>query len=437
MFHTLAPLLSLLSSGIFLWLGHGLLLTYLPIAASNLGFNEWQTGLTGSFYFLGFVSGCLLTPRVLLRVGHIRGFAILASLYTAIVLLLGMVYSLWGWLFLRFFIGASISGLYMIFESWLNERSHFSNRGGVLAVYSMLNLGMVAAGQQLLHLPVDDPARYYMIAAILLTLSIIPVSLTQTMAPSLQQRIRLNLPKVWRHSHVGLMGAVVAGLVTGAYWAMAPVYGEAVGMSRSHIAWFMSASVLGGAIFQFPLGRLSDRMDRRIVLQCQALVAALFCVLLFFATRHLALGPALFVLLAFLWGGTCLTMYAISLAHANDTAVAGEFVEISGSMLIVLGVSSALGAMLAAFTMNLLGPSGLYGFMFAILVLFAFAILLRRRSHALPDTSKTHDSFQPLPGMTTPAVYEIDPRYDSNSLHAEQLMDTAAAAPATRTNQDN
>lgn len=413
MYSALAPLLSLLTSGVLLWLGHGLLLTYLPIAANSIGFKPWAIGLTAAFYFLGFVSGCLLTPRVLFRVGHIRGFALLASIYTATVLLLGMVDGLGAWLLLRLVVGASVSGLYMIFESWLSEASQLSNRGTVLSVYSMLNLGMIAGGQQLLHVPVDNSMSYFAIAAILLTLSVIPVSLTQTAAPRLENPVTFNLLGVWRRSHIGLLGAVVAGLVTGGYWAMAPVYAELIGMSRQNTAWFVSVSVLGGALCQLPIGRLSDNVDRRIVIQYLSLLASIVCALLYFATNSLQSNSMAFIILALLWGASCTTMYAISLAHANDWAQTHEFVEISGSMLIMFGVSSALGAVLSSFFMGLIGPGGLYAYMAAVLFVFAMAVLLRRQSHTLPTTADTIESFQSLPGMTTPVLYEMDPRHEA------------------------
>lgn len=403
--------MSLLVSGALLWLGHGLLLTYLPIDAKQLGFSEWQVGLTGSFYFLGFVTGCILTPHILHRVGHIRSFAVLAALYVCIVLLLAVMPEFLGWLALRFFIGASISGLYMIFESWLSEQSTISNRGSVLSVYTMLNLSMIAAGQQLLHLPVAEAGQYYLVAAMLIVSSIIPVSLTQSVAPTVLKRTKINLAKVWKYSHVGLLGAIASGLVTGSYWAMAPVYGEAIGMGPSYIAWFLSASVLGGAIFQYPFGRLSDQMDRRVVLQWLALLATLICVLMFFATRMQAQSQNYMVFLAFLWGGLCLTMYAISLAHANDYAQASEFVEISSSMLITLGVSSAAGAALASVSMKLVGPPGLYAFMAAVLFLFTATVFVRRKMHRLPEM-QAQDNFQTVPGMATPIAYELDPRQE-------------------------
>lgn len=412
MISTLTSVLSLLLSGILLWLGHGLLLTYLPIAANANGFSDWQVGITGSFYFLGFVSGCLITPRILQRVGHIRGYSVLASLYTAIALALQFLPILPAWLLMRFLIGAAISGLYMVFESWLNERSQHSNRGSVLAVYSVLNLLMVAAGQQMLHLPLNDQTLLYTFASILLALSIIPVSLTQTSAPPLLDNISINIKKVWQHSHIGLLGALTAGLVTGAYWAMAPVFGKAIGMDSSLIAWYMSASVIGGAIFQFPLGRLSDRTDRRVVLQYLSLVAALVCSGLYFAAGYFAQAPWLLVLLAFLWGGSTLTLYAIALAHANDTASSGDFVEISSSMLITLGISSASGASLAAAIMNVMGSPSLYLYMLSVLLIFSIVIHVRRQTHELPETIESHEEFQPLPGMTTPALFEIDPRHE-------------------------
>ena len=419
------PLAALLLSDALLLIGHGLLLTLLPVAASQSGFTELEIALTGSAYFLGFVCGCFLTPHVLNRVGHIRSFAILAALYSATVLVLGWLSLFAAWVMLRFLVGASISGLYTVIESWLNERAKSSNRGIVLSTYTMLNLLMITLAQQLLIMGESNTLLLFSLAALFITLAIIPVSLTLTLAPAPVKSVKINLRKVWQHSHTAMVGAVVAGMVTGSFWSLAPVFAKSLQLSSHQIAAFMSATILGGAFFQVPLGRISDRFDRRIVLFYCALAGTLISVCVFAASSSTIFIGWPLTLLAFLWGGSCMTFYAIALSHANDNAAASDFVEIGSGMLITLGVSSAIGAPVASLLMSVLGPQGLYLFMGFCLALFAAHILVRIRNHILPFR-EIHAVFRPVPNLTTPAVYEMDPRNEeavqmSNATEPENI----------------
>ncbi|AEP28546.1 MFS transporter [Brumicola nitratireducens] len=411
MLRALVPISALLLSNAFLLLGHGLLLTLLPIAASTAGFSDTQVALTGSAYFLGFVSGCLATPYMLKRVGHIRSFAVLATCYSVVILIFPLLPEFYSWMILRFFIGVAISGLYMIIESWLNGSSDAKNRGSILSVYTTLNFVMVMSGQQLLNLGNTQDWMLFGLAAIFVSIAIIPVSLTLSAAPAAIHQVKVNMFKVWQHSHIALIGAVVTGLVTGAFWSLAPIYAKDNGFESSQLAAFVSATVLGGACFQLPLGKVSDRFDRRIVLMYLALAGAAVSLLfvgLPYVVTTFGGWPA--AISAFFWGGTCMTLYAICLAHANDNATSDDFVEISSAMLITLGLSSAIGAPLASLAMSLMGANGLYAFTSVCLITFFIIVVLRRRSHELPFDLETKDNFRAVTEMTGPAAFEMDPR---------------------------
>lgn len=411
MLRALVPISALLLSNAFLLLGHGLLLTLLPIAASTAGFSDTQVALTGSAYFLGFVSGCLATPYMLQRVGHIRSFAVLATCYSVVILIFPLLPEFYSWMILRFFIGVAISGLYMIIESWLNGSSDAKNRGSILSVYTTLNFVMVMSGQQLLNLGNTQDWMLFGLAAIFVSIAIIPVSLTLSAAPAAIHQVKVNIFKVWQHSHIALIGAVVTGLVTGAFWSLAPIYAKDNGFESSQLAAFVSATVLGGACFQLPLGKVSDRFDRRTVLMYLALAGAAVSLLfvgLPYVVTTFGGWPA--AISAFFWGGTCMTLYAICLAHANDNATSDDFVEISSAMLITLGLSSAIGAPLASIAMSLMGANGLYAFTSVCLITFFIIVVLRRRSHELPFDLETKDNFRAVTEMTGPAAFEMDPR---------------------------
>ncbi|RBW45138.1 MFS transporter [Psychromonas sp. B3M02] len=414
MINALIPVTSLLMSNALLLLGHGLLLTLLPIAANSFGFSDTQVALTGSAYFLGFVSGCLTTPFMLKRVGHIRSFAVLATSYTVVILIFPLLPEFYAWMLLRFLIGLVISGLYMIIESWLNGNATAQNRGTILSVYTTLNLIMVMCGQQLFNLGSVQDAMLFSLAAILISIAIIPISLTRHAAPVMVQQVKLNMYKVWEHSHIALIGAVVAGLVTGAFWSLAPIYAKTNDFNNIQVGLFLSSTVLGGACFQLPLGKISDKLDRRSVLMYSALIGSLVSLTFFYLPQFIpsfAGWPAF--ISAFFWGGTCMTLYAICLAHANDNATSEDFVEISSAMLITLGLSSAIGAPLASVSMSQLGANGLYAFTGICLIIFFVIVLFRRRSHIPPSILEEKEEFRSVTDMAGPTAYEMDPRTET------------------------
>lgn len=318
------------------------------------------------------------------------------------------------WLVLRFCIGVCMAGAYMVIESWLNERATPQTRGTILSVYSMVGFLMVAAGQQMLNLSPESPFTLFSLAAILISLAIIPVSLTSSIAPAPIQNVRINLVQVWHLSHIGLIGAAVGGLVTGAFWALAPVYARSIGLETIHLTMFISAAVIGGAAFQLPLGRLSDHFDRRLIVFFSSLCGALVSLLLVVASDYAELTRWPLILLSFIWGGCVMTIYAICLAHANDHADSQDFVMVGSAMLLVLGLASAVGAPLASLLMTWVGPEGLFTFAAISLVLFAAAIARRRRAHVLPIQEEIDTAFHVIP-ETSPVALEMDPRTEVQS----------------------
>lgn len=404
-----APLMALMFSVALLLTGNGLLLTLLPLRAAAHGFSATQIGLTASSYYLGFVLGCLVVPRIVKRSGHIRTFAVLGALLSAAALVFSLVPTFGAWMVLRFLVGACMAGAYMVIESWLNERADPQTRGTILSIYSMVSLIMIAAGQQLLNVAPRDPDTLFNLAAILISLAIIPVSLTLSLAPTPIQNVRINLVQVWRLSHVGLLGAMVGGMVTGSFWALAPVFARGIGMDTGSLTLFISAAVLGGAAFQLPLGRLSDYFDRRLVLFYISLAGVVVSILIFLAARLWTQNYWPLIGLSFLWGGCTMTIYAISLAHANDCANPEDFVMVGSAMLLSLGLSSAAGAPVASALTIALGPSGLFMFFALCLIAFMVMIFWRRRAHVLPARDPAEAPFQVI-AETSPVALELDPR---------------------------
>lgn len=411
----LLPITALLFSQALLLIGHGLQLTLLPIRAAMEQFTDFQIATTGSSYFLGFVLGCLISPHLIRRVGHIRSFAVLGSFFSALILLFDVFPNYPVWLGLRLLVGMCISGLYMIIESWLNERASSETRGTLLSIYTVINLAMMMVGQQLLNFADPKASDLFTLAAILLSLAILPVSMTLSLQPAPLASVRLDLRKIWKLSHVGMGGALAAGLASGAFWSLGPVYAKSVGLSTAQLTLFMSAAVLGGAIFQLPFGRLSDHYDRRLVVLFLSVAGASISLLLVFLPNvgNLLLG------LSFLWGATVMTLYAICLAHATDHAQPEDFTMVGSGILLVFGLSSAIGGPLASVFMSLVGSAGLFAFCAVSLLLFSIGIFFRRKAHVIPVHDET-EPFRVMSDSITPMAMEMDPRTEEGHLEEFQ-----------------
>ncbi|HKJ22171.1 MAG TPA: MFS transporter, partial [Gammaproteobacteria bacterium] len=255
----------LLGLGILL-IGSGCLGTLLGMRATVEHFPEMVTGLIMSSYFLGFVAGAYFCPPMINRVGHIRTFAAMAAVASAVVLIHALVVDPLAWAVLRFVTGVCSVGLFMVIESWLNSQSSNQRRGQVFAVYMTVNMVAMAAGQYLIL--INDIRTYvpFAVITILYSLSLVPVALTRVLEPAPVAAPALRLHYLFGKSPLGVLGTLIAGLVSGAFWGMGAVFAKLMGLPNHWIAGFMSAVIMGGAVLQLPIGRLSDHRDRRVVL---------------------------------------------------------------------------------------------------------------------------------------------------------------------------
>lgn len=395
----------LLFSQILLLTGHGMQLTLLPLRAQLEGFTLTQIGLTGTAYFVGFTAGCIFTPMVARRAGHIRTFAVLASLASAFILVFPLWPEFWPWLVLRCGAGWCIAGLYTLMESWLNERASNTNRGTVMAVYTLINMTMIMVGQLLINLADISGAVLFAVASILFSAALVPVALS-TDAPAPIRSVRIRLGALWNISHVACIGSVLAGMATGAFWGLGPVYASASGLDTFQITLFIAAAVAGGAVSQLPLGRLSDHFDRRLIVMGAAAAAGAVALLLA-ALPSLPSTPL--IALSFLFGAFVMPLYALSVAHANDRAGPQDFIVIGSGVLMLFGMGSALGAPLAGLVMEPLGNRGLFAFVAAVLALLVIGVLRRRRSRAAPAQQEAEQPFVAVSDFA-PLPLDLDPR---------------------------
>jgi MFS family permease len=404
-----------------LLVGVGLLGTLLGVRAALASFGNLQTGFIMAGYYLGYILGTLLAPHLVRNVGHIRCFAAFAALGAAASLGFGLLVHPLAWFVLRFIMGASVVGLYMVVESWLNEQSAGPARGRVFAVYMMSTLIALGAGQFLLL--AYDPAGLglFSLAAILIALGLVPIALTRIQEPHIEVSVAFGLTHLYRSSPLGTMGVFCAGLVNGIFWGMAPLFGQRLALDEIQIATLMSATILGGVLLQWPIGHISDRIDRRSVLVAVSLVTAGVAAA---AGVIVMQGRPGLLVSAFLYGGLMFSIYGISVAHANDHLGQGEVLEATRGLLLVYGVGALCGPLLGGAVMSAVGPAGLPAISavtLASLGLFGIYRMTRRAPPPLEEQTE----FVPMV-RTSPVALEMHPEADP----APELVLAESGAPS-------
>ena len=391
-----APIAALLFSAALLLTGNGLQGALLPVRAYVESFTTLEVGILGATYFLGFAAGCLIGSRIVRRAGHIRTFTAMVSLASAMVLAHAMVLDPVVWWICRGITGLSFAVLFLVIESWLNERSTNENRGRMFSIYTIINFSVVAVGQMMLTLA--DPRAFTLFAgaSILISLAALPVALTRAEAPAPLEAIRFRLRYLYRCSPIGFAGAGVVGLANGAFWSLAPVFVLEIplGGGADRVAIFMSLAVVSGAIAQWPFGYVSDRVDRRIVILVSCIGSALVGIAMGLFADRWAAGLWVFPCL---FGWFVFPLYALCAAYMNDWVETGEFVEAAGVLLLLFAVGSVVGSVAAVAAMQVLGPSGLFFFtatVHGLLALFTVARMQVRAPLPVADQEPFAESIQ-------------------------------------------
>ncbi|WGF87124.1 MFS transporter [Marinivivus vitaminiproducens] len=398
----LASVGALLGSAALLLLANGMQGSLLAYRAGIEGFAPLAIGGIMTCYSLGFVLGTRRCPAVIERVGHIRAFAAFAAVVSTVSVLHGVLVGPVVWFALRFLGGLCTAGLMMVIDSWLNSRAQNQNRGTLLAFYMVINLGANGTGQQLLTVATPDTILPFVLGSCLFSLALVPIALSQAVAPSPIPTRRLGIRALYAISPLGLAGAFAAGLGGSAFWGMAPVFGQQAGLGLDQTALFLTAVLTGGALVQWPVGWLSDHIDRRAVLTGAALALAL-------AALAVAHTPAGWLLpMAVVFGGCQMVIYSLSVAHTQDSMVEGNALQASSGLLFVWASGSILGPLLAAGTMSLLGPQGLFFMITATAASLGAFGLFRMTVRAAPSAAE-RGPFVVVP-QTSPAGKALDPR---------------------------
>ena len=378
-----APVAALLLSVAFLLMGNGLQGTLLPVRANLEAFGALEIGLLGSSYFLGFAIGCLYGPHVVRRAGHIRTFTAMVAIASCVVLGHALVVEAISWWVMRAATGFCFAVLYMVIESWLNEKSTNQNRGFIFSIYTIVNLTVITLGQLMLILDEPEDFPLFALASILVSLAAVPVALTTAKAPAPIAAVKIRIRHLYRLSPVGVMGCLVVGLANGSFWALGPVFAQGDGGSSADVALFMSIAVIAGAVGQWPLGRLSDRMDRRKVIVAASLGAALAGIgmVALALTWHQGILAT-----AFLFGLFAFPLYALSVAHLNDFVQPEGYLEAAGGLLLVFALGAVVGPLIASLVVRYVGIDSLFAYTPCVHVMLgAFAVYRMRRRAPTPD----------------------------------------------------
>jgi MFS family permease len=408
MFATIIPLSALLSGTALLLLGSGLLGTLLGVRGSIEGYGDQVLGLIMSGYFLGFFLGTFAAPGAIRRMGHIRAFSFFSALFACTVLLHAIWVDPVTWGLLRIGTGLAVVGLYTVIESWLNATADGAQRGRVFAVYMAVNLGALALGQQLLRLAPAESFALFSLVAILVCAAMLPVVATRMAQPVMSFAARISARQVFRTAPAAAAGALFSGLSIGAFWGLGPVYAGRLGLAADQVAMFMTITIVGGAVLQWPIGRLSDSGDRRY-----SLVAACAGAALVAGFAMLFSGPASALLYAvfFLYGGLSFAVYPVAVAHLMDHVNAEDLLPACSTVLLLHGLGAAFGPALAGFAMARFGAWAFPGYLLLVHLLIAAYVAARLAVRRRDTYGEAH--FHPML-RTSPTAMEMLPEADAS-----------------------
>jgi MFS family permease len=402
------PIFSLLRGTAFLLAASGLHGLLLPLRGQLEGFSTASLGFMGTAWAIGFVAGCIFAPRIVRRAGHVRAFGAFAASAAIIALLTGLMIDPLVWIVLRACTGFMMAGAFMVIESWLNERASNENRGTVFGLYMMVTYASIMVGQMMVAGGEVGSASLFMVTGILFCLSLLPTAVSTAAHPTPLQDITLDIRGLYSNSPVSCVACLLIGVANGAWGTLGAVYGARIGISTAEIALMMSLVVVAGAALQMPVGRLSDKTDRRYVLAGAALACAVVGVLVFLAVPR---SGAFVIAMTAAYGAFAYTLYSLAVAHANDHAKPEEFAKVSGGLLLLYGFGTMIGPVIGAVLMGSMRPESLFlTTALAHFLLVGYTMLRIRRRAPVPLDEREAFKSMPSERGVTPEAARLDPR---------------------------
>lgn len=387
---------------LLLMLGNGMHGTLLGVRGEIEGFSTYEMSIVMSAYFVGFLGGSKLAPEMIRRVGHVRVFAALASLISACLIIFPVASNPWVWVAVRVMIGFCFSGVYVTAEGWLNNAATNENRGQALSFYMIVQMIGIIAAQGVLLLA--DPSGFvlFVIPSVLISISFAPILLSVSPTPAFEQSKNMSITKLWTVSPLGVVGILLLGGMFAAQFGMAAVFGTLIDLTVPQISMFVAAIYVGALLTQFPIGWLSDRMDRRVLIMLVAVVSVVGGLIgaIFVQSFVLLLASA------FLLGGTTNPLYSLILAHTNDFVDTDEMAGTSGTLMFLNGIGAIIGPIAIGWLMNQFGPVAYFGYMIALMVILAAYAAYRMSIRAAPAVEDT-GSYAALAPTFSPIALEV------------------------------
>ncbi|MEQ6202287.1 MFS transporter [Sulfitobacter sp. HNIBRBA2951] len=400
MVRQLLPISALLLGTAFLFFAGGINALVLPIRGNHEGFTAFSLGLLGSGWAIGYVSGCIFTPKFVSKVGHIRAFSVVSAFAALAILASLLLISPYAWIPLRAISGFCFAAAAMIIESWLGERADASSRGKIFGFYTMIQLGAITLGQMSLALGESVGFTFFVIGAMFYCLALVPTAVSSVASPKPLTTVKLDLKGLWKNSPVAVFAVFMVGISNGSFGTLAAVYADRIGLVLTGITLFASIPILTGALVQIPVGYFSDRVDRRKVLLFVVLVALIADVAFIVSEPQ---SNLINMILVGLFGAGIFGMYPVIVAHANDHAPSGTFIQVSGGLLLVFGLGSIVGPLVSGVAMAKVGTQGLFITSFAAHVLiFAFTLWRITKRAPVEDVEKGTFVASPSARASTP-----------------------------------
>jgi MFS family permease len=402
-------------------MGNGLLGTLLGVRGEHEGFSPSMLGLVMSAYFAGYVAGTIFVPGMIRVVGHIRIFTALASIASIVTLTHGLIVHPGSWMLGRAVTGFCIVGMYIAIESWLNSQLTNDTRGHVFSAYMTTTLVGLGIGQVLLLAGDIETLFLFALASVLLSLGLVPVALTRVREPVIQDVERLGLRKLYDASPSGMVGSFSSGLGTGALWGLGPVFAAGIGLSKAGVSGFMALTILGGVLLMWPIGKLSDRYDRRVVLMWACVATALAASLCLWLLKA---SPDWVLLGGFFYGAFTFSIFSLAVAHTNDHVDYSQMLETTASLQMLWGCGAVAGPILAGVFMQWTGPTAFLPFL-AVAALIP-AIFIRYRMVVSEPVVAEEQGDYVAQFATSPVALEMYPEPESED---EAEEDSAEDTP--------
>ena len=411
---------ALLLGMLLLMVGNGLQGTMMGVRGAIEGFSTFELSLIASAYFIGFLGGSRATPELIRRVGHVRVFAALGSFISAVLILYPTLTDPIAWIVLRVIVGFCFSGVYVTAESWLNNAASNENRGKALSLYMIVQMLGIVSSQALLNL--GDPAGYllFVIPSVLVSISFAPILLNVQPTPAFDTTKPMSLKELYLISPLGFVGMALMGGLFSAQFGMSSVYGTEAGLSVGQIAAFVSSIFLGGMLFQYPIGWLSDRMDRRILIAGTAIIGLGMSLVAFLFPGNYELILAA----GFIVGGMANPLYALLIAYTNDYLTVDDMAAASGGLLFVNGLGAIAGPIVTGWAMSATGPQGFWlfiGVMMGAIAVYAFWRMTQRASIYQEEDDYDAVSYAPVFATATPVAVEVAQEYYVENVEGEDV----------------